>query len=96
MADSGNIGIVPGYSTFYAGTDPNDTDPKIDWNFVERDGQIRENESSKDLLITNGGTLLEDFMSILKKRESLIVGDFVSFTHNKSISTGDKGIQVAH
>lgn len=32
--DSGNISVVPGYSTFYAGTDPNDTDPKIDWNFV--------------------------------------------------------------
>ena len=33
-ADSGNISVVPGYSTFYAGTDPKDTDPKIDWNFV--------------------------------------------------------------
>lgn len=32
--DSGNISVVPGYSTFYAGTDPNDTDPRIDWNFV--------------------------------------------------------------
>lgn len=33
-ADSGNISVVPGYSTLYAGTDPKDTDPKIDWNFV--------------------------------------------------------------
>ena len=32
--DSGNISVVPGYCTFYAGTDPKDTDPKIDWNFV--------------------------------------------------------------
>lgn len=32
--DSGNISVVPGYSTFYAGTDPNDTDPKIDWDFI--------------------------------------------------------------
>ena len=32
--DSGNVSIVPGYSTFYAGTNPNDTDPEIDWNFV--------------------------------------------------------------
>ena len=33
-ADSGNVSVVPGYSTFYAGTDPEDTDPEIDWNFV--------------------------------------------------------------
>ena len=32
--DSGNVSVVPGYSTFYAGTNPNDTDPEIDWNFV--------------------------------------------------------------
>lgn len=32
--DSGNISVVPGYSTFYAGTSPNDTDSKIDWDFV--------------------------------------------------------------
>ena len=32
--DSGNISVVPGYSTFYAGTNPNDTDPAIDWNFI--------------------------------------------------------------
>ena len=32
--DSGNVSVVPGYSTFYTGTNPNDTDPEIDWNFV--------------------------------------------------------------
>ena len=32
--DSGNVSVVPGYCTYYAGTDPKDTDPKIDWNFV--------------------------------------------------------------
>ena len=32
--DSGNVSVVPGYSTLYAGTNPNDTDPEIDWNFV--------------------------------------------------------------
>ena len=32
--DSGNTSVVPGYSTFYAGTDSNDTDSKIDWDFV--------------------------------------------------------------
>lgn len=33
-ADSGNTSVIPGYSTLYAGTDPKDTNPKIDWNFV--------------------------------------------------------------
>ena len=32
--DSGNTSVVPGYSTFYAGTDPRDTDSEIDWGFV--------------------------------------------------------------
>lgn len=30
----GNTSIVPGYCTLYAGTDPADTNPSIDWNFV--------------------------------------------------------------
>lgn len=33
-ADVGNTSVIPGYSTLYAGTDPKDTNPKIDWNFV--------------------------------------------------------------
>ena len=32
--DSGNVSVVPGYSTLYAGTNPNDTNPEIDWNFI--------------------------------------------------------------
>ena len=30
----GNTSVVPGYCTLYAGTDPADTNPAIDWNFV--------------------------------------------------------------
>ena len=32
--DSGNLSVVPGTATFFAGTDANDTDPLIDWGFV--------------------------------------------------------------
>ena len=31
--DNGNKSIVPGYSTFYTGSDPNDFQPLIDWGF---------------------------------------------------------------
>ena len=34
QADDGNISVVPGYSGVYAGTDPKDTNPLIDWGFV--------------------------------------------------------------
>ncbi|KAL9000157.1 MAG: hypothetical protein Q9188_005733 [Gyalolechia gomerana] len=30
----GNTSVVPGYCTVYAGTDPTDTNPSIDWNFL--------------------------------------------------------------
>lgn len=30
----GNTSVVPGYCTLYAGTDPADTNPSFDWNFV--------------------------------------------------------------
>ncbi|KAL8935487.1 MAG: hypothetical protein Q9211_004674 [Gyalolechia sp. 1 TL-2023] len=30
----GNTSVVPGYCTLYAGTDPADTYPSIDWNFM--------------------------------------------------------------
>ena len=33
-ADAGNTSVVPGYCTLYAGTDPADTNPLIDWGFV--------------------------------------------------------------
>ncbi len=33
-ADDGNISVVPGYCTVYAGTAPNDTNPLVDWGFV--------------------------------------------------------------
>ncbi|KAL8935222.1 MAG: hypothetical protein Q9216_005532 [Gyalolechia sp. 2 TL-2023] len=32
--DIGNTSVVPGYCTLYAGTDPADTNPAIDWNFL--------------------------------------------------------------
>lgn len=33
-ADVGNTSVVPGYSTLYAGTDPADTNPLVDWGFL--------------------------------------------------------------
>ena len=33
-ADDGNVSVVPGYCTVYAGTDPTDTNPLVDWGFV--------------------------------------------------------------
>ncbi|EAW09400.1 GMC family oxidoreductase [Aspergillus clavatus NRRL 1] len=32
--DNGNKSVVPGYAPFYAGTDPNDYQPLVDWGFV--------------------------------------------------------------
>ena len=32
--DNGNLSTVPAYCTAFAGTDPNDTNPLIDWSFV--------------------------------------------------------------
>lgn len=33
-ADDGNISVVPGYCAVYAGMDPTDTNPLVDWGFV--------------------------------------------------------------
>ena len=33
-ADDGNISTTPAYDIFYSGTDPNDTNPLVDWGFV--------------------------------------------------------------
>ena len=32
--DNGNISVIPGESSFFTGTSPEDTNPKIDWGFV--------------------------------------------------------------
>ena len=32
--DNGNLSVVPGYCTFYSGTDPADVNPLVDWGFV--------------------------------------------------------------
>lgn len=32
--DNGNLSVVPGYCTFYTGTDINNTQPLVDWSFV--------------------------------------------------------------
>ena len=40
--DDGNRSVVPGYASFYAGTDPNDTQPLVDWNFVTEPQAVKE------------------------------------------------------
>ena len=32
--DNGNLSVVPGTDTYFAGADPKDTNPLIDWGFV--------------------------------------------------------------
>lgn len=32
--DNGNLSVVPGFATFFSGTDPNNTNSLIDWGFV--------------------------------------------------------------
>ena len=32
--DNGNISQIPGDATYYSGSDPNNTQPLIDWDFV--------------------------------------------------------------
>lgn len=34
QADNGNLSVVPAYCTTYAGTEPNLTNPNVDWGFV--------------------------------------------------------------
>lgn len=34
QADNGNLSVVPGYCSVYAGTVLNDTNPLVDWGFV--------------------------------------------------------------
>lgn len=31
--DNGNLSVIPGDCTYYAGTDPKDTRPAVDWSF---------------------------------------------------------------
>lgn len=31
---AGNTSVIPGFDIFFAGTDPTDTDPAVDWGFV--------------------------------------------------------------
>jgi GMC oxidoreductase len=44
--DNGNISVVPGYCTFYAGTDPDDVMPLVDWGFVTKPQKVPFSSSS--------------------------------------------------
>lgn len=33
-ADNGNLSVTPGYCTTFSGTDPQLTNPNVDWGFV--------------------------------------------------------------
>lgn len=52
--DNGNISIVPGYASFFSGTDPNDVNPLVDWGFVT---QPLKNVDNRRLHYTRGKTL---------------------------------------
>ena len=40
-ADDGNISTTPAYDIFYSGTDPKDTNPKVDWGFITEPQAVR-------------------------------------------------------
>ena len=39
--DNGNLSVVPGYCTFYTGTDISNTQPLVDWSFVTTPQTVR-------------------------------------------------------
>ena len=32
--DNGDVSVIPAFATFYSGSDPNNTQPLVDWSFV--------------------------------------------------------------
>lgn len=40
--ESGNTSVVPGYDGAYAGTDPQDTNPSVDWGFVTVPQKVKQ------------------------------------------------------
>ncbi|KAL8877111.1 MAG: hypothetical protein Q9198_004814, partial [Flavoplaca austrocitrina] len=52
--DNGNISIVPGYASFFSGTDPTDINPLVDWGFVT---QPLKGVDDRRLHYTRGKTL---------------------------------------
>ncbi|KAL8788896.1 MAG: hypothetical protein Q9213_001419 [Squamulea squamosa] len=52
--DVGNLSVVPGYCTFFSGTDPTNVNPLIDWGFVTEPQQGLDN---RQLHYTRGKTL---------------------------------------
>ena len=63
-ADNGNISTTPGYDFFFSGTNPNDTNPKVDWSFVTEpqavNSPINEYSSSSTRLIVSRAPMDED------------------------------------
>ena len=53
--DNGNRSVVPGYSNFYTGSDPNNYQPLIDWGFVTEPQEVCVNnaEFEKPTLTSN-------------------------------------------
>ncbi|KAL8801769.1 MAG: hypothetical protein Q9182_004241 [Xanthomendoza sp. 2 TL-2023] len=52
--DNGNYSIIPGYCTFFSGTDPDDVNPLVDWGFVTQPLKAVDN---RRLHYTRGKTL---------------------------------------
>ncbi|KAI9843172.1 MAG: hypothetical protein M1838_002735, partial [Thelocarpon superellum] len=62
-ADDGNLSTTPAYDVFFAGTDPNDTNPLVDWGFdttpqAGANGRILHYARGKTL----GGSSARNFM----------------------------------
>ncbi|KAL8712693.1 MAG: hypothetical protein Q9220_003225 [cf. Caloplaca sp. 1 TL-2023] len=61
--DNGNLSVIPGYCTFYSGTDPTDFNPLVDWGFITEplqgvDGRRIHYTRGKTL----GGTSARNYM----------------------------------
>ena len=71
--DNGNLNVVPGYCTFFAGTDPDDVNPLIDWGFVTEPQKVRlvSPFSSTILLTRTERPLITDAFTTLAARLSV-------------------------
>lgn len=61
-ADNGNLSVVPGYCTAYSGTDPDLTNPKVDWGFVTTPQAVRRSRRLKPVLWCSGSHAVREQM----------------------------------
>ena len=56
--DNGDVSVIPAFGTFYSGSDPNNTQPLVDWSFVTEPQAVSRTPTGKwpnSLLTANLG-----------------------------------------